>query len=292
MSKCINNRRIILNKELSKNDYIFARIDDKKKWGISNGKSNKYDKIFIRVKWFDKNVANKEDDEDDEDNEDNEEQENHKEVKDEITMAPAIIKLKKSEKIKDDNNNILDIEVRGSRRYDDCYFRVSDVAKGFEIEKLHDIIIKKGRGYKENEHYRYFYFSKNTVNDRKNKKIKDKNKKIIKLFLTYFGFLKVLFSSRNKNATKFAKWAAKILFTVQMGTNEQKTGLVSKLMGIFLETIKAVFNKTSDTLPCIYFFTLGKVKNLRETFSIGDEYDDEDELAKFGCTDNLIRRTK
>ncbi len=54
---------------------------------------------------------------------------------------------------------------------------------------------------------------------------KDKNKK---LFLTYIGLLKVLFSSRTKSANKFVKWASKTLFVAQMGTIVQKTQLVSR----------------------------------------------------------------
>ena len=42
------------------------------------------------------------------------------------------------------------------------------------------------------------------------------------LYLTYLGMLKVLFSSRSGNAEMFQEWAFKVLFTVQIGSKEDK----------------------------------------------------------------------
>jgi len=81
------------------------------------------------------------------------------------------------------------------------------------MKTLHDNIIKKGRGYKNNIHY--FYFLKNPDNGGKNKKTK--NKCVRQLFLTYIGLLKVLFSSRNETVNKFVAWATKTLFTAHLG---------------------------------------------------------------------------
>jgi len=51
--------------------------------------------------------------------------------------------LKKSEKLKDNVGKIVEIEVRGTRDHDNCYFKVYDVARGFGMKKLHNIIIRK-----------------------------------------------------------------------------------------------------------------------------------------------------
>ena len=108
-SKCKNGRRIIDIKKLSKNDYIFAK-NINGKWIKSNGDSYKFDKVFIRSKWINENVP---DDNSDENNEENNEEDNE-EDNDDITMAPGLIDLKKSEKMKNNKGNILDIEIRGT----------------------------------------------------------------------------------------------------------------------------------------------------------------------------------
>ncbi|AEX62097.1 hypothetical protein c7_R1235 [Megavirus courdo7] len=61
-------------------------------------------------------------------------------------------------------------------------------------------------------------------------------------------------------------------------------------MGISADIVEQVFNKTSSTLPVIYLFTIGKVKDLRTVLDIGDEYDDECIVAKGGETIDLTRR--
>ncbi|AEX61132.1 hypothetical protein c7_L66 [Megavirus courdo7] len=63
------------------------------------------------------------------------------------------------------------------------------------------------------------------------------------------------------------------------------------MTGVSPEAIKAVFSKTSSTLPCIYFFTIGKVKDLRKSLKISKDYDDEDIIGKYGMTKDLDRRT-
>jgi len=211
----------------------------------------KFDKVLLSTKWANKYipyfVINDNDDENEDENE-NEDDENG----DDITTAPGIITLKKREMLKDNNGNIIEIEVRGTRDYDNCYFYVRDVAKGFGMKKLYDAVLHKNGNYTNMVDYKYFYLNKNTLNS-------DKNKKVKKIFLTYTGLLRVLFVSRNKTVGKFIGWATKTLFTAHLGTTEQKNVLASKLMGISTDIVKEVFNKTSSTLPTIYLVSIGKV---------------------------------
>ncbi len=285
---CKNGRRIIDEKSLTTNDYTFAKYINKK-WISSNGSSYKYDKVFIRKKWLDNKLIQDGDDEDDE-------EELEEEIEDEILMAPGIITLKKSEKMKDNKGNILEIEIRGTREHDNCFFRVSDVAKGFGMNKLYESLMHKNSAYQNTIHYRYFYFSKNPVINGKSKKVdiihKNKNKKVKskKIFLTYTGLLKVLFSSRNNSVNKFVGWAVETLFTAHLGTKEKKDILASKLMGISTDVVKEVFSKTSSTLPTLYLLSIGKVKDLRVALNIGKEYDDEMIVCKGGETEDLTRR--
>lgn len=206
-----------------------------------------------------------------------------------------IIDLKKSEKLRDTDGNIIEIEVRGERQYNKCFFKVYDVMNGFKMPNLHKTIIRRNNGYKENIHYKYLCVSNKKEEkggQKVGKKFSSKKKFSKKLFLTYTGLLRVLFVSQNKTVGKFIDWATQTLFAAHLGTHEQKEVLASKILGINANVAKEVFNKTSSTLPAIYWFNIGKVKDLRKEFNIGDEYDDDDIVAKLGETDNLNRRIK
>ena len=137
---CRNGRDLIKKKDI--NDFIYLRLKDDK-WVVTNGKSMKYDKIFIKKDYISKipelNGLDK--------------------VTDDagIEEAPHVLDLEDNEKFKDVNGNLLNIEVRGERKADKCFFKVKDVSEAFEMPKLYDTIIdKRHDGYIINEEYIYF----------------------------------------------------------------------------------------------------------------------------------------
>lgn len=290
--KCINGRRLIDDFNIKKPNFIYAAFKDGE-WIKTDGRSRKFDKVFVKVSWFENYIQENDSDDDCSENDsDGDCSENDSDCElynEKIINAPGIIKLTKKEKIKDNDGNIIEIEVRGTRDPENIFFRVSDVTNGFDMPNLYKSITKKNRGYHQNIHYRYFFIDKRD-NDGKNKKIKNKKALPKKLFLTYEGLLRVMFVSRNERVSKFIMWATKTLFTVHLGTKEQKSILCSKLMGITADVVKEVFNKTSSTLPVCYLFTIGKVKDLRATLNLNSKYDDESIVAKIGESIDLKRR--
>jgi hypothetical protein len=168
------------------------------------------------------------------------------------------------------------------------FFKVKDVAISFNIDRLQDIILMENTNYNINTHYKYFACEK--LNDL----VKNTTKEVVKkdLFLTYEGILRVLFITRNGKTSKFIKWATETLFAIQLGTKEQKQKIVSDILGVGAKVVKEVFNCDTNTLPCVYLFTLGYVKDLRESMNIEVKYEDNFIVAKYGRTDNLSRRTK
>jgi hypothetical protein len=262
-------RDLIKKKNIT--DYIYAKLVDKK-WTLSDGKSNKFDKVFFK-KSFVETIP---------------EINQEKEIVDDnnIALAPNIIHLEDSEKFKDENNNIIELETRGERKVDSLYFKVKDVMTGFKMDNLLTTIIDKRKdGYIENKHYKYFNYKKVATDQNKTNKIKKE------LFLTYEGILRVLFASHSPNVKPFIKWATETLFTIQMGTVEQKEDLVGSILGVNAKVIKEVFNADRNTLPCVYLFTLNTVKELRSSMNIDTKYDDNAIVAKFGFTKDLTRRT-
>lgn len=149
-------------------------------------------------------------------------------------------------------------------------FKIKDIISLTEINNLEEIILNKKNGYKIDFHY---------------KSIKKH------LYLTYLGLVRVLFVSNSGQAEKFQQWAINILFTNQFGTTDQKKSLVANMLGVSATTVKAVFNKDTHKLPCIYLFSIGKVKDLRKVLNISDEIDGNLFVYKWGMTDDLERRT-
>ena len=202
-----------------------------------------------------------------------------------VEEAPPIFELNEEDKFKDVDGNVLEIETRGEREVDKIYFSVKDVSVAFGILKLKDTLIRKDRGYERNVDYKLFNL-KGAVNDGQQKTT---NKK--RLYLTYQGLLRMLFVSRNANANVFTKWATTKLFVLQMGSQIQKEDLVSNVLGVSARVIREVFNTDTHSLPCIYLFTLGTVKDLRVSMKIDERYNDGDVVAKYGFTKDLSRRT-
>ena len=265
-------RDLIKKKKIT--DYIFAKSVNKE-WCVSDGKSYKYDKIFIKKSFYDTIPEVKQDKVIVDDNN--------------IPLAPDIIYLDDSEKFKDENGVFVEIETRGVRKVDSIYFKVKDVSISFKMDNFEKNIHDKKSYFKENEHYKYFNCEK--VRKKENKTIK--TIKIIKkeLYLTYEGILRVLFASHSPNVKPFIKWATETLFVVQMGTPEQKTKHVSDILGCSAKVVKEVFNTDRNTLPCVYFFTLGFVKDLRTSMKIDNKHLDDSVVAKYGFTKDLSRRT-
>lgn len=250
-------------------DFVYMKsIDDK--WTESNGKSYKLDKIFIKKTIVDLIP----------------EVNGDKKVTDDngIEAAPKRIELKDNEKFHDQNGAIINIETRGTRTVDGIYFRVKDVSAGFNMPNLGDTIIDpKRNGYIINEHYKYFICSK--INNDRKKTIAKKE-----LFLTYEGMLRVLFASHSQNVKPFIKWATETIFALHMGTTEQKHKVIGSALGVNADTIKEVFDTARTTLPCVYLFTLGQVKDLRSSMKIDSKHKDDDIVAKYGYTKDLSRR--
>jgi hypothetical protein len=181
-------KELIKKYNIDNTNYIFGRKNKDNQWIQTEGKSLKFDKVLFLLNFV--NTINEMKEED-------------------ASMAPPIIKLKDEEKFYDDEGNFINIEVRGIKEVDKIYFKVKDVAKGFNLNKLQDTLIENGSRYNE-KHYKYF----NCKIFNKNKKEKIKKT----LFLTYIGLLRVLFTCKNprikelnivnniKNYYKNLKW--------------------------------------------------------------------------------------
>ena len=271
------SRALIKNKDIASTKYIFARNTDNE-WVVTDGKSVKYDKVFFKMSFI-KKIP---------------ELNNSTTITDDkgIEKAPNIIILKDEEKFKDNDGNVIEIETRGERKHENIYFKVKDVMEGFDMPNLYTTIIKECTRYNVNQDYYYFTcLNLDNIQNKTNKKTDTKTSLKKELFLTYQGMLRVLFVSENNKTSHFIKWATETLFTVQMGTPQQKEELVANVMGVSARVIKEVFNTATNSLPCVYLFTLNTVKNLRASMNLDAKYSDDSIVGKYGFTKDLSRRT-
>lgn len=264
---CRNSREFINREKISLDNYLYARKNSNGSWSLAKGNNVRYDKVMIKKDYFDEKYLDK--------------RGNNSSMKFEI--APPIIKLEDNEKFFNNDGKKIEIEVRGEREHNGCFFKVKDIMEGFDMPSLKKNILDDRRGgYQINKHYVYFNLQKIGTADTKQLKQE--------LFITYIGMLRMLFTSKKSSADKFVDWATETLFVTHMGTPTQKLKLISNIFGVPCESVKEVFNKTSDTIPCNYLFSLGTVANLRNKLKISDKYHDDDMVAKFGTTNDLKRR--
>jgi len=268
---CRSSKDLIRKREIK--NYIFARYVDSQ-WKISDGKSAKFDKVLIKQEFI-QTI--------------DELNPNGKTIVDDngIEKAPEILLLEDFEKFKDNDGNILNIETRGERKHDNIYFKVKDVSNSFNIVYLNDTITDKDGRYEYNIDYKYFICCNITSSSASKTRQKTCNKE---LFLTYEGILRVLFVSRNNKTTSFIKWATETLFTVHLGESENKEVLGTNILNINLKTFRAVFKSYASKFPCIYLLELGPVADLRETFNISTDIEDNLIIYKYGFTDDMERR--
>ena len=258
-----NGREMMKTFKIEHPDYIYARCKDDI-WSESNGKSIKLDKIMIRRQYILDN------------DELNNEINSEKEV---LPPLPDLIVLEDKEKVCDDDGNVLEIETRGVRECDKIFFNLKDIIQRFDIKKLQDTILRKDSKY-EKKHYTQF------------EQIIPGNNKEKNYYLTYEGILKVLFSSRSGNVSKFIKWATKTLFTIQLGTVNEKKKLAADILGVPIKEFNQSLKANTGSIASIYFITLGTGKSLRKSMNLDSSILDDDVISIYGYTKDLQRRLK
>ena len=273
---CAKTSRMIIDKRnIDVNNYIYATFAPKtNKWSVSD-KSIKSAKLLLTCDWVEKNVPKWK----------NENGTNTNTEKFKVELAPPLLELKDEEKLKDENGNVVEIETRGVKTFDGIYFYGKDVERMLELNDISSLLNHETSSYEPETHYKKFYRSKPVTHE--------SNAIEFRIYLTYFGLVKILITTKNKIAENFQIWAIKTLFTVQMGNEETKEELGISLLNINTETYRNVFKTHTHAFPCVYLEKIGNVKDLKDTFDIDEKtYNDNMNsiICKFGFTDDIERR--
>lgn len=254
------------NKGLEQNkDYLFVQAIDEESFDIKESYSRRYGMILVSKDYVDsfipKKVAH-------------------------MPKLPPLLELDDNEKFRDCKGNVYEIEVRGERCYDKCFFKASDVARVFKLPNLISVINDSDSSYTKQLDYEHFnsidsgtIISKSANRDQTT-------------YLTYYGLIRAIIVSRTGTAKQFTDWMMKTLFTVHLGTREQKMQLSSKLIGVDYKTVVSFCSALNTKISAIYLFRIGSVKELRSTLSIPKNWCNNASVYKYGRTNDIKRRFK
>jgi hypothetical protein len=263
-------RKIVEKKNMKNEEYTYATFAPKtNKWSLSND-TVKSAKLLLEKGWVEANVPNF----------------GNNNVKLDLEMAPPILELKDEEKFKDENGNIIEIETRGIKTVDGIYFYGKDVEKMLDINDISSLLKHENSSYIVNKHYKNFYRPTPVNHGCKDNESNNPER----IYLTYFGLVKMLITTRNKIAESFQKWALETLFTVQMGSQEDKIKLSSKLLGCDIKNVKSFLNSSVQEYSVLYLLYIGKVKDLNTQIEGLQDKDPEDFIFKYGYTSDLSQR--
>lgn len=203
--------------------------------------------------------------------------------------APPYLVLNEDEKFKNEKGETLDIEVRGERHYDKLWFKAKDVEEMMGMENVNGTLVSSTSTYERGIHFETFdLIPPSGIPDKGDQK---KNANELAMFLSYWGLVKMLFTRKNPLAVHFQRWAIEKLFTIQMGSIDDKQNLAADILGVTPKALKAVLATNVSSLPVVYLFELGNVKDLRESLNIPQDFKDDQIVVKYGLTQDLKRRT-
>lgn len=263
-------RKIIEKKKLKNEEYTYATFAPKtNKWSLSND-SVKSAKLLLEKNWVENNVPSF----------------GNNNIKLDLEIAPPILELKDEEKFKDDKGNIIEIETRGIKTFNSIYFYGKDVEKMLELECITDILHDPTSKYELNNHYKNFI----RISNKESHPVDDRTFNRQTTYLTYKGLVRMLITRRHPVADKFQEWCFKTLFTVQMGSQEEKTTLASKLLGCDINSVKSFLQSGVQDYSVLYLICIGKVKDLSSQIEgLNDKHPDE-YVFKYGYTSDLSQR--
>jgi len=169
------------------------------------------------------------------------------------------------------------IRTIGNNNYNDTYISVEDIEKNFELNNFSNIILE----HKEDLDYKLLFTK--TLNNTDDKE----------LYVSYKSFIKYIFNLKTdiEKIKDLQNAMFQILFTHQLGTNEQKYNHIAYLLHMDIVSLKEMINKNATTMPYVYLFSLGKVKDLKNKLNLSDECNDDHLIIKYGIASDLKNYT-
>jgi prophage antirepressor-like protein len=204
-----------------------------------------------------------------------------------IVYLPELLHLDDEEMFKNEDDIPMEIETRGVKTQEGIFFKASDIGKAFDYDNVSLTVLNVGGNYKYETDFKYFKSLDDPAisHDAINYCVVRKE-----LYLTYDGVLKLLFCSRGNKAIPFRKWASKVLFTLHLGSQENKDVLAAEALNVDVSVVTQLFRKSCRAIPCVYLFEVGTVGEMRPHFNLDGFENDHEKVYKYGRTDDMARR--
>lgn len=256
-------RGLIVGRNISKQHYIIAKKVNEcwiRLKGVTVDDTNKSNKVLFCKNFIDTDA--------------NIQRNMGKTVHRPAEKAPDIFLLSDEDKIYNDEDVALEIEIRYKRETDEIFFRVEHISKTLGVENLHVSLLHAESSYEIDQDYTYFDCGGSPY---------------AKIFLTFDGLLRCYYSAHNK-LHRLKTWIRDVVIA-KLGSLEKRQVTYSKILGVPIESALNTFNTCMVKIPAIYFFTLGFVRDLRHEMNISDTYDGNMIVCIYGRSANIVRRT-
>lgn len=196
-----------------------------------------------------------------------------------ISTAPPVVELEEAQKFRDEQGNLVEMEVRG--RFPDLYFKLADVQSYFGIEDLYEILISDENNFQRKLHYEEFFITV-MINNKFRKNIRE-------MFLTHLGLLVVIFVVHTPQTQWLQKWISSMVLRYRMGREEDRLELASDVLGVPAESIHNVLDHPiKTTTPSSFLISLGNLKSVGpDHFPELEEMDENKKVIVFGCADDI-----
>lgn len=172
---------------------------------------------------------------------------------------------------------IINVEIRGDRRHDKIYFKISDIANSLGIMSFNNVILGTHSSYNIIEDY---VFIKN----------EEGGKKKIDLFLTFEGLMRYFITTKCCKMRKYIKWCTEVFFVFRTAAPKIEENTARNFIGTDALAFKNIIEPIQQDISCVYLLTLGYAKNLRNHLPIYDDTPNDFIIAKYGRTNNFSRK--
>lgn len=195
-----------------------------------------------------------------------------------VEDAPEPILLNTKEKLVF-GGALINMDIRGSRDVNGCFYLFDDVAKFLGIKDPADVL----RRQKNN---RNFMFGYEYVKFRVRIKVKGRRITQVKTYLTFEGMLKCSALRKTDRCFAMFRWAARKLFVVAMGTPDARIKMAAEITGVGLTQAFKLLSSSPTIFEGLYSFIISRnIKAIAKHYKFSHLIKDGSVLA----TDVLIK---
>ncbi len=191
-----------------------------------------------------------------------------------IPEAPSILDDKDLIFFKDEDGQTYDVLMRGERTRKGILFKLKDIERVFQMNRLHDIVQAETTIFVVGTHYQWFSVLPNiyevgVVQDGDNASNRSQQDTKRELYLTYKGLMRIIYRANSGVGYKFQDWIDECVFTMNWGTQEQKADVVKRTINVDADHLKAIMGKSPVAITCLYLIDIGLVHDAKSVYKYG-----------------------